>query len=311
MAERRASSPNLLTALVRHPDLLGEAPAYDAVSRRLVWVDMIAGAVHEVTVRDDHWSSGRTWDVGPFVSGAIPRTSGGLLVARRNDFATLGEDGEIEVVARFDVPHGGRLNDIKCDRSGRLFAGWLSEALTEPGGVVRLDPDRTITTVIDGITLPNGIDWNPDDTTLYLVDSVARTIDAFEFDANTGEVGESRTLITIERGVGGPNGIAVDDDGNLWVAVTYGGEVRRYSPAGEFLDTISLPARRPTSCAFAGPRGNDLMITTSSAPVPGHVPRSVGVTEARIRLADEDDAGGTLFVYRVQVSGPPASPYAG
>lgn len=298
--------------VVRHPDLLGESPAYDAVNHRLLWTDMFVARVRELCWDEAGATScGRTWEVNELATGVVPRASGGLIVARRVDFVSLSDDGEMDVFASLDCRAGVRLNDAKCDPQGRLVAGMVAEDLSRPGALVRVDGDGAVETILPDVPLPNGLDWSPDGETFYLVDSAALTIDAFAYDASSGRVADQRTIVSVERGTGGPNGMAVDSEGCLWVSITYAGEVRRYSPDGELVDVIQTGARRPTSCAFAGPEGAELFITSGSMKVPDYVPERIGLERDLVEAANQDKMGGALFVCRPGVSGPPATPFAG
>jgi sugar lactone lactonase YvrE len=300
--------------VVRYPDLLGESPAYDAARQRLLWTDMFGEKVRELQWVDrSGWRLGRTWEIGELTTAVVPRASGGLLIATRDAFLTLSDAGETKVLASLEGSHfaGARLNDAKCDPAGRLVAGWMAEQLDRAGEIVRLDASGNVETILSGVQLANGLDWSPDGKTMYLADSAALTVEAFDYDGSPGELGGRRTLATVERGTGAPNGVAVDDEGCVWVVITYGGELRRYSPDGALVEVVATPARRPTSCAFGGPDGRALFVTSGSLKAPPHVPERVGITPERVEAANRDEAGGALVVRTVDVAGPAAVPFAG
>jgi sugar lactone lactonase YvrE len=165
------------------------------------------------------------------------------------------------------------------------------------GTLYRLDLDGTVSTVLDGLTVSNGLGWSPDDRTVYLSDSGAKTVWAHPYDLDSGAFGERRVLLDFTEDPDGvADGLTVDDEGCLWTALWGGGQVRRYSPDGELLTVVDVPGvENTTSCAFAG----DLLVISTS--------RHGLDDDAR---AAQPDAG-RLFTVRAGVSGPPAHPYRG
>jgi sugar lactone lactonase YvrE len=157
------------------------------------------------------------------------------------------------------------MNDAACDPQGRLWAGALADDHHAGGGALyRIDRDGRTATVLTGLTIPNGLGWSPDGETMYLVDSGPGFVRAFDFDAERGTISSGRTLIAIPPEVGAPDGMTVDAEGDLWVAVYGGGRVHRYTAGGELSEVLDVPAAQTTSCAFGG-RGLDrLYITTAT-----------------------------------------------
>lgn len=302
--------------VVRYPDTLGEAPAYDAANSRLVWVDIFGKKVRELRLTDDAtWEAGRTWELDGLVSAVVPRAAGGLVVTCGSEFLALSESGSVETLASLEAghPEGIRFNDAKCDPQGRFLAGWMSYDLNCAGELVRLDPDGSVETILTEVGLSNGLDWSPDGETFYFADSVARTVDAFDYDAAAGRLAGRRPLLSIERGTA-PNGLAVDDDGCIWLALPWATEVRRYGPDGELVDTLPMPTIAPTSCAFGGPDRDELFITSAffkRLKLPKPLLDGVGISDEQAELAREDETGGALYVCRPGVAGPAATPFAG
>jgi sugar lactone lactonase YvrE len=182
------------------------------------------------------------------------------------------------------------MNDGACDPQGRFWAG--SMALDETpgaGSLYRLDPDGDVTVVQRGLTIANGLGWSPDGTTMYHADSGAGTVTAYDFDGARGEIERPRVAVRPEHGA--PDGLTVDEEGMLWVALFGGSAVVRYDPEGRELARVPLPVSQATSCAFVGTR---LFITTAARDVAGAEP----------------DAG-RVFAADAGVSGPPAVPFAG
>jgi sugar lactone lactonase YvrE len=259
---------------------LGEGPLWDARTGELLWVDIMAGVVHRF-----HPASGadRAFAVGQPVGAVTPRASGGYAFALRDGFAV----GDAEGVAVIAAIEGGRpdirMNDGACDSRGRFWAGTMHVAY-EPGAgaLFRLDADGAVETMVDRVTISNGVAWSPDDTTMYYVDTTTRGIDAFDFDAETGAIARRRRLAAIERGSGDPDGLIVDAEGFIWVALWDGWSVRRYAPDGTHVGTIDVPAARVTKPAFGGHDLDDLYITTAAADSPdASQPHAGGVFRAR------------------------------
>ena len=193
-----------------------------------------------------------------------------------------------------------RMNDGACDPQGRFWAGTMAHEETPGAGVLyRLELDGSCTTVLTGLTISNGIGWSPDGAVMYLSDSGDGSIDAFDFDATSGAISGRRAVARITEPGVAPDGLTVDDAGNIWVALWNGGAVRCYAPDGSLLDVLALPAERPTSCAFGGPDRATLFITTARQ----------GLDAAA--LARQPDAGRVFRVDGLGVTGPPCAPYRG
>jgi sugar lactone lactonase YvrE len=277
---------------------LGEGPVWDDRSGVLVWLDIMAGAVHRY---DPTTGANSTIDVGQPVGGIAPRTAGGYVLALRDGIAAMDDDGALSVVSDIekDVP-GNRFNDAKCDSAGRFWAGTMASDLT-PGAATlyRIDPDGSATPAVPAMTLSNGLGWSPDDTTMYHIDSLEYGLDAFDFDAASGSLSNRRRLITCDPDTDGiPDGMTVDAEGFLWIAYYAGGAVRRYSPDGALDHVLELPVSQPTCVAFGGEDLGDLYITTANQQ---KSPRD---------LANEPTLGG-LFRTRPGVTGLPANAFAG
>jgi sugar lactone lactonase YvrE len=291
-------------------DLIGEAPVWDAEAQRLLWVDHQRGVVHEARSDSSHWRETHQWRFERHIAAALPRIRGGIAIVGALRIDVLDDDGRMTPFARIDAdPQRERLNDAKCDRLGRMWAGSLAVDFRRGAAALyRIDADRSVHTVLQGLTLANGLDWSPDGSTFYLVDTATLSVFAFDFDSERGALANRRTLLTIERGVGGPNGLALDSAGCLWVALTGGGVVHRYSPQGEPLDRIELHTPGPTSCAFGGADGAELFVTTRSGRMPG-IAAELGVRPEMRDCMDAD--AGALHVCRPGVSGAAATPFAG
>jgi sugar lactone lactonase YvrE len=291
-------------------DAIGEAPIWDAEAQRLLWVDHQRGIVHEARNDGWHWRETHQWRFERLIAAALPRARGGTAIVGALRVDVLDASGRMTPFVQIDAdPQRERLNDAKCDRLGRLWAGSLAiDFRRGAAALYRIDADGRVHTVLQGLTLANGLDWSPDGSTFYLVDTATLSVYAFDFDCESGALANRRTLLTIERGAGGPNGLTVDSAGCLWLALTGGGVVCRYSPHGELLDRIELRTPGPTSCAFAGADGAELFITTRS----GRMPAIADELGVRPEMQDCTDAdAGALHVCRPGVTGAAATPFAG
>jgi sugar lactone lactonase YvrE len=266
---------------------LGEGPVWDPRSSTLRWVDIERGQVH----RFDPASGADTFfEVGEAVGTVAVRAAGGLVLATASGLYTCLDDGGHRTLLH-EVATDGRFNDGKADPWGRFWAGTYLERPRRAAALYRLDPDHSLHTVATGVTCSNGIGWAPDGTTMYYIDTQTGGVDAFDHDPSSGAVTGRRRLIDVDRGW--PDGMTVDVDGCLWVALWDGWGVRRYAPDGRLLTTVEVPAQRVTSCAFGG---DTLYITT-----------------ARTGLIDFGDqpAAGSLFACSPGVAGLPAGEWAG
>jgi sugar lactone lactonase YvrE len=305
-----------IETVVRYPDLLGEAPVYDAENDRVLWTDILGQKVQELVPADDGWQTGRTWQFDDLATAVVPVRSGGILATVGTSFVMVDSDDERHTIATLDIDRAGaRFNDAKCDRLGRLFAGTMALDGSHPGPLVRLDGDGSIEILLDDVLLGNGMDWSPDGGTFYFIDSMTLGVDAFDFDENTGRISGRRRLLTLERGLGGPDGMATDDEGFLWIARPWSGQILRYSPDGELAEVLETPTSTPTSCAFGGAGGKQMFITsTAFGSAEGRLSQAIferaGVSADRMEAARTDPLGGALFVCDPGVSGPAGVPFA-
>jgi sugar lactone lactonase YvrE len=284
------------------PGQLSEGPGWDRARGELLWVDIVASRLHRGRPRGE----GPLDELPPMqfdrhVGAAVPAAAGGYVLAAGGGFLFVDERGVVAELAQPEAGHREvRMNDGACDPQGRFWAGTMAYDETPGAGVLyRLELDGTCTTVLEGLTISNGIGWSPDATEMYLADSGTARVDAFDFDPPSGAVSRRRTIIEVAAGDGVPDGLTVDAEGNLWVALWGGRALRRYTPDGRCLATLVMSVDCPTSCGFGGPDGATLFITT-----------------AREGLSDEDiarqpDAGRVFRVDGLGVSGPPCAPYRG
>jgi sugar lactone lactonase YvrE len=280
-----------ITRAVAATSRVGEGPVWS--DGCLHWVDILAGAVH---VSDLATGATTTVTVPTWVGAAVPAAGGGYVAATREGFAGV-VDGRLVTIRDF-LPEGIRMNDAKCDPRGRLWAGSCAEDFARGRGALhRLDADGTVTTVVEGLTQPNGIGWRADGATMYLIDTQDLALYAYDFDLASGLVGDRRIVASFDVDLDGyPDGLAVDDQGGVWIAMWGGRTVLRVAPSGEVVRRIAMPVPQPSSCAFVGP-DLDVLCVTSAAE--GLAPEVVG------------ESGSVFLVHGLGVRGVPVATYAG
>ncbi len=265
---------------------LGEGPVWDEREQELYFVDIVAETVHAYRPAD---GAHRSFSVGRPVGAVVLHEGGGLVLAAHDAFFVAERDGsELRRFGEVEVDGARvRFNDGKVDPWGRFLAGTMDWAQRDPiGSLYMLAGDGAVTALLEGVTISNGLAWAPDAKTLYYIDTPRLCVDAFDLDPGTGRLSNRRVAVTFEGGK--PDGMAIDDDGCLWVAMWDGSRVERVDPRnGHHLDVVELPTSHVTSCAFGGPGLDELYITSAGE----------GLSEPH---------AGDLFVARPGVSGPPA-----
>lgn len=247
---------------------LGERPVWDSRTRSLVWVDVLGGVLHRSVPPEDGpgpWAD-RGLSVPAPVGAAALRADGGLVLAAGSGLHQLDRLGRPDVEpVPVDVPPGARFNDAACDPVGRFLAGTTSPPGSPRSGVLwSLDPAGQVRPVLEGVQESNGLDWSTDGAVLFYVDSGEPVVRRYAYDLASGRVGQRLAdLAVISDGGGVPDGLVVDADGAVWVALWEGGAVRRYSPDGLLLAHLELPVSRPTCPALAGP-GLGILVVTSA-----------------------------------------------
>jgi len=242
---------------------LGEGPLWDPRAACLYFVDILCGRVLRF---DPAHRNVRSYDVGRMVGAAVLTDSDDLMLAVQDGFARLDtRTGAVRSVCRLDDARPDlRFNDGKCDPAGRLWAGTMTlDERHGAGALYRFDPDGRVHRMLGDVTISNGLDWTDAGGTMYFIDSPTRTIDVFDFDLAGGNIGNRRTFVRFLRGEGVPDGMTLDAEGCVWVALWGGGAVHRYAPDGRCDTVVRVPTRYPTSCAFGGPDLGDLYITTA------------------------------------------------
>jgi sugar lactone lactonase YvrE len=262
---------------------------------RFGWVDVMAGRLWVAGYDGETLTDPKSYDVGRPVGAAVPCTAGGWVLAAGTAFLKLEENGTVTPLTEdLADPSQVRMNDGKCDPAGRFWAGTMDNQETRPIGSLYVFDGR-LRTVLDGVTISNGLGWSPDHRLMYYIDTPTDRVDVFDYDKDSGEISGRRPFVDVHGGH--PDGMTVDDEGFLWVALWGGGAVRRYDPDGRPAGVVHLPVTNVSSCCFGGPGGTTLFITTSQ----------LGLS-AEQRAAEP--GAGRIFHVTPGVSGPPAARFA-
>ncbi|MFE4047948.1 SMP-30/gluconolactonase/LRE family protein [Streptomyces sp. YIM B13518] len=276
---------------VRAEATLGEGPTWDPAAGHLLWIDILGSRVHTYDPATGRRTLRRTEQ---HVGAVKPRAGGGLVLNLRDGVGLLDPDDTFRWLHREAVP-GRRANDAAVAPDGSLWAGTMRYDEAPGGGTLsRVTGDGTADVLLDDVAVSNGVGWSPDGRLMYYIDSPTRRIDVFDVGEADGRITNRRSLAAIEDGAGFPDGLCVDADGCVWVALWDGGAVRRYTPSGELDRVIPLPVPLVTACAFGGPDLTDLYITT-----------------ARVGLASPHPLAGSLLVVPGVGKGLPQPPFAG
>lgn len=266
----------------------GEGPVWSERWGGLRWVDMLKGEI--LSLRRDGAVNRRK--VGGVVAALRPRAFGGAVLALERGFALEEPNGSLTDLGAVWSDEGIRMNDGGCDPDGRFYCGSMAyDQAPGAAALYRLDPDRSVHVVLEDVTISNGLEWSPDGARAYYADTATRRIDVFDYDMHSG-LANRRPFVEIG---GHPDGLTVDSQGGVWVALYGGGAVQRYTAQGGLSERIDVPTPQVTACTLGGPRLDELYITTS---------------QDDIDPAD-DPLAGALFRAQVAVAGLPARGFAG
>lgn len=274
---------------------LGEGPVWVEAEQALYWVDIKGRTIFRLKADELE-----VWETPCRVGSIAPKTSGGFIAGTDQGLMTVNlASGRFDL---FDNPEadrpGNRFNDGKVDRHGRFWAGSMDDAQRRASGALyRIDPDRSVTRIDDDYQITNGPAFSPDGRTMYHNDTGRQVTYVFDLDDDS-RASNRRELIRHPDDGGHPDGITVDAEGCIWIALWGGWCVRRFSPSGERLRTVRLPIEQPSSVAFGGPDLDRLFVTSARE----------DLSEAE--LSKQTSAGG-LFMLDAGVKGIAEIPFAG
>jgi sugar lactone lactonase YvrE len=278
--------------------MLGEGSIWHPKENKLYWVDIEGKTLH---IYDPETKTDKEIPVGSRIGTVVPVQDGGVLVALQNGIQKLDtKTGKLSFLMDPLKDSALRFNDGKCDPSGRFWVGTMALDRRRRGAVLyRFDEDKSIRVMLDSVSISNGIVWTKDKKTMYYNDTPTGTVQAFDYDDKTGAITNRRIAVQIPRGNGSPDGMTIDSEDNIWVALWGGNCVAKFNPrTGELLQKIKVPAQNVSSCAFGGKNLETLYITTARA----------WVNPDKLK---EFPLSGGLFCVKPGVKGVPAGFYKG
>jgi sugar lactone lactonase YvrE len=266
----------------------GEGPVVDG--DLLHWVDIPAGLIHRTNVKSLKTES---IDLAVSIGAAVPTESSDAYAVAYADGFGIVDNKKIQPENPFLADPNYRMNDAKCDARGRLWGGSCHLEFVSGGGKLhRWDGGNSNRVLVENLTLPNGLGWNKENSRMYLVDSITKKLFVSDFDLADDFIPKFRELISIDSGL--PDGLAIDNEGCIWLAVWGGSRVSRISPEGKIVSEHYFPVSQPSSCAF------DLDGT-------------LYVTSARKGLTESDlvqqPLAGSIFTLSTNTSGVPVSKF--
>ncbi|KAM4818810.1 regucalcin isoform 1-T2 [Thomomys bottae] len=283
----------------------GESPVWDEASNSLLFVDIPARKVCQ-------WNSltnqVQRMSVDAPVSSVALRQSGGYVATIGTKFCALNwKDQSVVVLATVDKDKkNNRFNDGKVDPAGRYFAGTMAEEISpavlerHQGSLYSLFPDHKVKKYFDQVDISNGLDWSLDHKIFYYIDSLSYSVDAFDYNLQTGEISNRRSVYKLEKDEHIPDGMCMDTEGKLWVACYNGGRVIRLDPAtGKRIQTVKLPVEKTTSCCFGGKDYSEMYVTCARDGLDAE------------GLLKQPEAGGIFKITGLGVKGIAPCPYAG
>lgn len=281
---------------VASQNILGEGPLWNVKEQAIYWVDIDG---KKIQCFYPHTKKLESFDVPKKVCVLAFREKGGLVVAAEDGFYFW--DSHTQNMDFIAHPETGktasRFNDGKVDRKGRFWAGTMT-ATDATSSLYRLDTDLNVHLMEAGTTISNGVGWSPDNRSMYFVDSMRYVVNQYDFDLDSGSISRRRVFAQLDEKAGIPDGLTVDSEGYVWLAVYGGWKVLRYDPAGRIVAKIQMPVSQPSSCIFGGDDLMDLYIPSIST----------GLSEEQ---KAREPMAGDLFVVHTDVKGLPEPDFAG
>lgn len=243
---------------------LGEGALWNPKTQELLWIN-ITGKI--LNFYKPESGNNKEMFTGQLIGTVVPTSSGNVLVALQNGIYFFDPETGTKkqmVNPESDLPNN-RFNDGKCDPAGRFWAGTMStKDEKNAGALYRLDSNLSIQKMIENVSISNGIVWSLDKTKMYYIDTPTQKVVVYDYDNSTGEIKNKKTAIEIPKEMGAPDGMTIDAEGNLWIALWGGFAVGCWNPeSGELLQTVDVPAKNVTSCAFGDEDLGTLYITTA------------------------------------------------
>jgi len=244
--------------------ILGEGSIWHPSENVLYWIDITGCKLHRF---DPETGINTSVDTGSMIGTVVPAEGHfSVVMATEDGIIGITPDGERELLAPYPAsePEDNRFNDGKCDPAGRFWVGSMSKKETKGAGNLYCYDGKELKLKIPEVSISNGIVWTADAKTMYYIDTPEMAVFAFDFDNTTGELSNRRIAIKVPKDAGYPDGMTIDNEGMLWVAMWNGAAVIRFNPStGKMMEKTEMPALNITSCAFGGNDMKTLYITTA------------------------------------------------
>ena len=264
----------------------GEGPLWHAAERRLYWADIPRGRMFRY---DPATGSHEQFYDGEVVGGFTIQADGMLLLFMARGAVAVWRDGKLDyIIDEIPEERDGRFNDVAADPAGRVFCGTMPIG-DRLGKLYRLDLDGTITPVVDGVDVSNGIGFTPDERKMYYAESMARSIYVYDYDRDTGAIVNRSVLLQTPDDGSIPDGMTVDGEGYVWSARWDGSSLYRYTPEGVEDRRVAFPAKKVSSVIFGGDDLTDIYVTTAGGN----------------NKAEEGQGAGALFRLNLGIRGKP------
>ncbi len=243
---------------------LGEGAIWNHETGELLWINISAEILN---FYNTELRNNKEMLTGQMIGTVVPAESGNVIVALKNGIYSLdpATGSKQLIVNPEENMEGNRFNDGKCDPAGRFWAGTMNlNGEMEKGTLYRLDKDSSIHKMIEKVSISNGIVWNPETGKMYYIDTPTQKVMSYNFNNETGEISNPQIAVEVPSEMGSPDGMTIDSEGNIWVALWGGAAVGCWNPeSGELLKKIEVPAKNVTSCAFGDSDMRTLYITTA------------------------------------------------
>lgn len=284
------------TVVLRANAKLGEGSIWSVENQKLYWVDIEGRCLN---IFNPLTGDNKVYDVGKRIGTVVPVTKSTVLTALEDGIATVNlENGVVDYILNTEIhkEHNKRFNDGKCDPHGRFWVGTLSmDGVRNVSSLYSIDKDLDLQEQVSQVSISNGIAWSADGLKMYYIDTPTGEIVQYDFDANSGNISNRELILKIAEEDGYPDGMTIDSEGLLWVALWDGFAVIRVDPSnGNIVQKINIPAPKVTSCAFGGPDLDQLYVTTASV-------------EMSAEELEKYPLSGSVFVVDLNVKGLPAN----